>query len=707
MKRKGIGFKGMVRATAPQIPGEGSMEELINLRVEYGALRPVGKKMSLMKGTSFGKVIKHEGVGFENYIAFTYPTVKWVSRVNNGTVLQTIYTCSSGRVYISTIGDMLVINCIDEQTMVVYKFNGTSYTLFFNGLPPAIKTTVTKTDFTEYSTWIKIDTMPTDQTVLKELITSLVQEVRQKDRTKTEGYILVSANYTLFDGSETKMSPPHAVYLGDFDSTPLAVSDGVTHFRAAFKVSSAKIGIQRPANPATYRDLIKSINIYVSSPISKFDLDYKTVGLSFPLEGAFSATYTTVGRREITEETFENVLFYKQHSFSLEDNADEYDLRFDVIETGRTMPVDSSGWLKTVGKPFVYNKRLHLFDYKRTLQKENVIFELMSSSEVSMPTTTSAPPDPTTTNNDPPPIMAYEYYGFGTTRQAAYSNGAPSFPSLGFIYAMPDGTYKTASVGGDYVPQGYYVIYPGGTWDNADSTYIYVNLYGYGTIIHGDAATTSIPTTTTPPPDPDTLDYLAYDPDYTTDPYVVSITVSDWGAASLHLYSVAGINEWYMDDEMATHATGLFVANYSTTQYVWYEIINGIVMNQGLGYKSGSTTTESPATTSSGTTGEEITTNPPTTQSSTTQPSTTESSSTTAEALQNYEYYGYSSASALAAWESGSPGDIYLDTIISRFYKLQDGSQLADDGYYITEWAETFEGCSWMMLVSGYMVETN
>jgi hypothetical protein len=157
-----------------------------------------------------------------------------------------------------------------------------------------------------------------------------------------------------------------------------------------------------------------------------------------------------------------------------------------------------------------------------------------------------------------------------------------------------------------------------------------------------------------------------------------------------------------MDDEMTTLATGLFIANYSTTQYIWYEIVNGVIINQGEGNKSGLATTEGPTTTSPGTTGGGMTTNSPTTQ-----PATTESPSTTEEALQNYEYYGYSSSSALAAWESGSGGDIYLNTVTSRFYKLQDGSQLADDGYYITEWADTFAGCGWMRLASGYIVETN
>lgn len=151
--------------------------------------------------------------------------------------------------------------------------------------------------------------------------------------------------------------------------------------------------------------------------------------------------------------------------------------------------------------------------------------------------------------------------------------------------------------------------------------------------------TTAAPTTTIFPTTTvahEEIEYAMYDEDYTVSQVDVAATVVNWSLVYGTLYS-SGNDVWYFDATYHNLATGMFVADYDETYYKWYQILNGTILEQGLGFKSGliATTTLAPTTTTIAptTTATPTTTIAPTTTvtpTTTASPTTTVASTTTA-----------------------------------------------------------------------------
>jgi hypothetical protein len=80
---------------------------------------------------------------------------------------------------------------------------------------------------------------------------------------------------------------------------------------------------------------------------------------------------------ELTEKTLSNIILYKVEKFNINGNSAglKKDLDLTGIETNENMIADASGWWDTGGDMFVYNQRLHLFNYNQTfhLDGNNVL----------------------------------------------------------------------------------------------------------------------------------------------------------------------------------------------------------------------------------------------------------------------------------------------------------------------------------------------
>lgn len=467
MRKESIEPRGINRISTPLSPVPGAMEELINLRYYAGHIQTVSRKKIVFRNKNYSKVHLHSGSGFNNLIASAFGIVYRISFT--GTIIQTIHSTGND-VMISSIGNLLILNSFTEKSLRVYSFNNGTYSLLFSQMPPAIKINYT------------LDTLPLDSTPVsrigintngdretRNVLMSMLHDCRTQNKERAEGYILLSANYTLFDGSETKLTPPKLITLGGYDTTPFMTALDTNKFFCRTEASKLAIELILP-NLSQYRDIIKAVNLYTSSVISAYDTDPENItGIIITNNDITSPESISIKKKLVTQSLFENILFYRQKIITIDQLTDnKYNMVFDMIETGKTMDVDSSGWVDTVGKPYVYNSRLHLYDYKKTIVKENIVFEYISSVE------TPTPPEPTTTTTtttQPPETYDYfAFYGFGDTQEQAYNNGLPNFSLKGILYLFPDGNYYLDLSKQTYAPNGYYLLFAGTAW-NTGSIY--------------------------------------------------------------------------------------------------------------------------------------------------------------------------------------------------------------------------------------------
>jgi hypothetical protein len=84
---------------------------------------------------------------------------------------------------------------------------------------------------------------------------------------------------------------------------------------------------------------------------------------------------------ELTEKILSNIILYRVEKFNVNASSSELtkDLDLTGIETNENMVADASGWWNTGGEMFVYNQRLHLFNYiqKFHLDGNNVLVDYM------------------------------------------------------------------------------------------------------------------------------------------------------------------------------------------------------------------------------------------------------------------------------------------------------------------------------------------
>jgi hypothetical protein len=463
MRREKVNFQGIIRNTSDQTPIEGACEELINLRSENGSLRVIGGKRVILSNKTYSRVIEHISSSFNNLIVVIGNKVYQVDRTT-GTPTQ-IHSCPSVNIELSTLNNMLIINCAEATKLVVYQYKAGAYSLLFNGLPAMaliqrfeLEEGDTKVNASsKFSTGLIDADVPFEASVIrdfKEKIGAAINEARNLDLEFCEGYILVSSSYTLFDGSETKMSPPTLYKLGAYNETPIRVEWGGSMRQNVWvniQVERLYLGIGLPANYAQFSDILKYVNIYCSRPISYYKATLDGITLNYDINNTLLET-SEVAPVVFNEALFLSELMYKCHQIEINSIEEKYQIKFgDEILTGKTMPVDSSGWVSVVGKPFVYNNRLHLFDIKKTLTPDPEVFMLMSLAEtLPLPTTTAAPGR-----------VSEEYYSHSII--SSYNAwevlvGQPR-PVIGTLwYDLTDGNYYTTENGSTLVDPGWYLV---------------------------------------------------------------------------------------------------------------------------------------------------------------------------------------------------------------------------------------------------------
>lgn len=386
--------KGIVRNVSGNIAATGACEELINLRQKGGQLKIIGKKKSIMQGVAYDSILLHKGANYSNIIAVEGSSVKLVA--DN---VETLIHAGIGEISVSFINNLLIINDTEADSLTVYQFVNGEYSLFFNKYPdlPGINIHKTYTGGTGSSSYLALPKTDmfnnTTKIEAKTTLIGLYNEILKTNDYRSRGWMLVALNFTLFDGSETKMS--HPIFVNLTESRVSATTDNDANIftyaaisgygvvaHAYIQVYSVFFKMQNIPDYSNYKDLIRSVNIYATNPISDIDVsNIDNVKLAYKDDGTDYKSPFYIKRTKFDKRLFDNLLFYKQKSIDLAElnTTDEFQIRFgDYLPTGKTMPVDSSGWINSTGTPFVYNKRLHLYSIKRTISKSQKIFDAMS-----------------------------------------------------------------------------------------------------------------------------------------------------------------------------------------------------------------------------------------------------------------------------------------------------------------------------------------
>lgn len=415
---------GIVRAHGEQWPSAESCEELINLRYRHNTLRPCGTKKSLMRGSNaeadnnFERVLIHRMPSHKNYIGVNrksaYLYIRWFDITTGATQQVVRQMDADDLVDIKFINNLLILSSYNGKIIYTYAFVNNTYKSIYGGVLPDIRFQIDKyalevANFENDGIRTKYQELPIrNASVYVEDVIAGMNYLRHKhDYKKSEGYVFVCFNLTLFDGSETKPTQPVMVRLG----SGLEIDYGSQIAPSAVDLLWIRLGVEKLRvrlesisgfNYSAMKDIIKEINVYCTYPKSYYDIEktYKeteqaiiTSYMNDYIEEAIlpqkaieirdgsikyydnSGALGGEGLKRQNSFAFAKTeakdaadqLFYRQKSIPLQSSIAEMQewIELDFSEamlTGKTMSVDNSGHIRRWGYMATYNSRLHLFN---------------------------------------------------------------------------------------------------------------------------------------------------------------------------------------------------------------------------------------------------------------------------------------------------------------------------------------------------------
>lgn len=373
-----LNFKGIVRSTSPQNSADGNCEEIINLRLRDGSWRVVGKKQAIIEGVDYEKVYVHKYGNFENFIGLKDGKVIWFAlRTGNHVENKEQEICMVfGDVEFNQLNNILLVK--DRVGIAKAIFRADKYSASLAQLPDApildVKVKINNRQVSDkvYLSYNKSSQVETD--TIKEALYGLIKQCEKKRF--YEGRVFLTATYQLFDGSETKPTPPLLVELGNYDKDaikrenlswgdpqhPVTVRSGT--FWAEIPVGQLNLKINNTLGEE-FKGTITKINVYATPVYSFYNSEIS--GLEGAnVVGSDGLPSSMIGERKLKSEEIEKSLFFQVLSIDMKNKSDEYEVvSLDDITTNKTLRVDASGWMNITGRMFVYNNRLHLFNTKQ------------------------------------------------------------------------------------------------------------------------------------------------------------------------------------------------------------------------------------------------------------------------------------------------------------------------------------------------------
>lgn len=361
MDQKTIELTGIVRNLPDNRVADGTMQEIINLRPQDGAWRPVGPKESYPIAASDIRFIHTINESYKVYLGTPGGSL-WYFVYENGIIQASVNTGISlvgKQITFAQLHNTMIVSNITDETMHIFVFDYDSerYRIMSEGMPD-IPDIIIERDAGD------LGTEDIEGTDAESYFANSVKVVADKMKRTFTGRVLIRFAWELSGGSVVKHSPIYEVEGSELEITytdsTYSASISTVIWTGYHIVFDCLMGTSdRQAIIDTYRGIIASLNIYMTRPN--------------PVE---------LTERSDREDTFgikdpvvsDNNLFYLVHSIPIESLADAttldgvlansgLDKDLTDIVTFNTMPTDNfTHHVLTAKSLFSYNDRYFLGD---------------------------------------------------------------------------------------------------------------------------------------------------------------------------------------------------------------------------------------------------------------------------------------------------------------------------------------------------------
>lgn len=389
MEKITIDFTGITRNTDNAISNDGECLELINLRIKDKALRPVPPPVSkLLLEREYSAVYRHIGGNFDNYICVNGGSIDaYIGNSDNGFDKVSLNASDSLIKDIRPIGNTLSV--INDSGINYYLFKNKAYKYLGSKPPfPIIQFKLYSKETKIENLWCDIDPAirteanktytfdSTNRTRVTNTLTGAINRITA-EATK-EGYFVfpVIARYALrlFDGNYILHSSPvlllteqripaNIITTGTKDSS----DDGkhFTDFSYDAIVHRHQLNYHANFNDLEdWKDIVSSVDVFVTRQIRTIDLNSDITSFKTGNDRKdITILLNEYGDDKIKEDILSASIFYKIHSFSLDDNLNGYIQKegmLDSLEQKETLPDDPFSHNEMTGSSYVYNSRLHI-----------------------------------------------------------------------------------------------------------------------------------------------------------------------------------------------------------------------------------------------------------------------------------------------------------------------------------------------------------
>lgn len=423
MKKIDILPQGVRRISGEQDAGPASCDNMLNLRYEYNTLKVVGDKKVEYQNINYVRFYEHRIMGTVNHIAIyeSADSVFTIRDITNGQDVHS-FTPVENNYDITFVNNLMIVKMPESDLggngyrIMTFIWRDGQYSPFYNGQLPDTPTYTIDLDTnwnTESELLYNVELLDTNQ--FFQQVKAMENKFRLLNNDNyTQGAVLVCCNFTLFDGSQTRPSPPRIIstelvdttdnyrlwYFGDTSAT---MKLNVSLLTSAIKVTPSISSDFYKDN----KDIIKSINFYSTMPKRFFEVesllnnaDYKmsldnffeivrndTSGASLTIgdlqeysdDGHTSKT-KTIPIQKVDMRDIGNELFYLQKSIPLTESTDNMNEQFTLmmsedLMSSTVMNVDASGYFRMYGDMLMYNNRLHLYNLKRKFYCDSSILD--------------------------------------------------------------------------------------------------------------------------------------------------------------------------------------------------------------------------------------------------------------------------------------------------------------------------------------------
>lgn len=390
MKKITIPFSGITRNTDDTISSDGECMELINARVKNGSISPVGKPIlekSFLSNRS--PIYIHKNGIYEHLITYE----------NNCNLIYEA-NCSKEDSYVSvntpicSISDITSIESIGN-TLIILTSTSIHYALFSNteylylGEKPDfpeinfqyfLSSSPKSSEEISYNTDPPIplpagqDKVTLDANNTTSINTSFRATINKLLNSLNNEGLFVSpfvVRYALrlFNGSYIMHSPPILLFPQGYSSSILITEQNtltghLTGFKYKISAQPSTLGVQYDLTTLDkWKDIVSSVDIFISRPINRVDLD-SDITLLYKVGNNISFSFNYFENSEMIEKIVNTSNFFKVKTITSGSNSkglyEDFLKDTNNLEQKEAMTDDQYTHNAITGKSFVFNNRLHV-----------------------------------------------------------------------------------------------------------------------------------------------------------------------------------------------------------------------------------------------------------------------------------------------------------------------------------------------------------